>query len=284
LNSFAYLHERKLVRYRKVLTSADLLSAIRRAGVRQGDIVMTHSSLSAFGYFEGGADMVIDTLLKAVGPTGTIAVPAHSLSWVGALPYDPKTSRALVGAIPARFLQCKEAIRSLHPTHSVAAIGPMAEKLVAGHDHTVEPQSRLGYWGNLVKYGGKVLLLCKQGSNTLMHAGELWGGAQLPSCQVHRLVNGKRVESVMNGLPWHTENFRIVHERMTQRGLLKTVPLGESEIYLMSARDGTDTMMEVMREDPLTPTRAGCKCRWCAYIRANTKLPKKNTEPELAKA
>jgi aminoglycoside 3-N-acetyltransferase len=268
LTAFPFLREHKLIRYRPIVTSADLLKALRAAGIREGDIVMTHSSLSMFGYFAGGADSVIDTLLKAVGRSGTIIVPTHSLNWLGAQPYDPKTSPSLVGAITNRFLRRKEAVRSLHPTHSVAAIGPLAEALVAGHDHTVAPQAREGFWGNFVKHNGKVLLLCKQASNTLLHAGELWAGAPLPSCRAHIWKDGKRVEMTIPGMPWHTDNFKIVHDRMERRGKIRTTRLGESEFYTLLAKDGVETMMEVMREDPLTPTRPNCKCRWCTHIRA----------------
>jgi aminoglycoside 3-N-acetyltransferase len=269
LRAFAWLHDHKRVRHRPIITRAGLLAALRKAGVREGDILMAHTALSDFGYFDGGADCVIDTLLEAVGPKGTVAVPTHSLNWVGALPYDPKTSRSLVGAITNQFLKRKNAVRSLHPTHSVAAIGPMAEMLVAGHDHTVAPQAREGFWGNLVKFNGKVLLMCKQDSNTLLHAGELWGGAPLPSCQVHFLKDGSRVEATIPGMPWHTSSFKIVHERLAKSGLLKTTPLGESRMYLLRAQDGVDAMLQLMRENPLTPTKPDCNCRWCTHIRAN---------------
>ena len=271
LRAFPALCKSGRVRFRAIIKSGGLREALRRAGVRPGDILMTHSSLSDFGYFDGGADSVIDTLLKAVGRSGTIIVPTHSLNWVGELPYDPKTSPSLVGAITTQFLRRKEARRSLHPTHSVAAIGPMAEKLIAGHDQTVAPQSRDGFWGNLVKYNGKVLLLCKQSSNTLLHAGELWAGAPLPDCKVHILKDGRRVESTMPGVPWHVDHFNQVHERMAKRGLMKSTPLGESFIHLLRAKDGIETMAELMREDPLAPVKTGCDCRWCLHVRAHTK-------------
>ena len=51
--------------------------------------LMVHSSLSALGEVEGGANTVIGALLEAIGPTGTLAMPAMS----GERPFDVKTSR-----------------------------------------------------------------------------------------------------------------------------------------------------------------------------------------------
>lgn len=55
-----------------------LLFQLNELGILPGDIVLVHSSLSALGFVEGGAQTVIDTLLSAVGPQGTLLMPAHS--------------------------------------------------------------------------------------------------------------------------------------------------------------------------------------------------------------
>ena len=53
----------------------DIVRGLGELGLRPGDVVLVHSSLSSFGYVEGGADAVIDALLDAVGPEGTVMVP-----------------------------------------------------------------------------------------------------------------------------------------------------------------------------------------------------------------
>ena len=58
------------------VTLDDLIEGFRRVGVHQGDTIFCHSSLSKFGYVEGGAETVVDALLAAVGPTGTVASAA----------------------------------------------------------------------------------------------------------------------------------------------------------------------------------------------------------------
>ncbi len=50
----------------------DIKRGLRELGVREGELVVVHSSLSSFGYVIGGADTVIDALLEVVGHTGTV--------------------------------------------------------------------------------------------------------------------------------------------------------------------------------------------------------------------
>ncbi|NOX44142.1 MAG: AAC(3) family N-acetyltransferase, partial [Caldiserica bacterium] len=62
----------------KVVTKDDIVRGLRELGLEVGAIVGVHSSLSSFGYVEGGADAVIDALLEVVGEEGTVVMPTHS--------------------------------------------------------------------------------------------------------------------------------------------------------------------------------------------------------------
>jgi len=44
------------------VSKEDIKAGLRKLGLKKGDIVGVHSSLSSFGYVEGGADAVIDSL------------------------------------------------------------------------------------------------------------------------------------------------------------------------------------------------------------------------------
>ena len=59
----------------KVVTKQDIAEGLAALGVRAGDALLVHSSLSRFGHVEGGADAVIDALLEAVGPGAPSACP-----------------------------------------------------------------------------------------------------------------------------------------------------------------------------------------------------------------
>ena len=59
-------------------TVQSLASQLGSLGVGPGQTLLVHSSLRALGWTCGGAQAVILGLLEAVGPQGTIVMPAHS--------------------------------------------------------------------------------------------------------------------------------------------------------------------------------------------------------------
>jgi len=103
---------------------------------------------------EGGADAVIDALLDAVGSGGTVSVPTHTFRDVNARQpvFDYRTTPCCVGRVPETFRRRPDALRSLHPTHSCAAIGPRSEELLRDHEVDVtscggrSPYRRLMRW------------------------------------------------------------------------------------------------------------------------------------------
>ena len=62
----------------KKITRQVLVDDLKRLGVRDGDCVMLHSSLSSLGLVEGGADTVVEAFLDAMGPQGTLLTPAFT--------------------------------------------------------------------------------------------------------------------------------------------------------------------------------------------------------------
>lgn len=64
----------------QILKYDDLIKAFREIGIGGGTILEVHSSLSSFGYVEGGAETVIRALKDVVGTEGSIFMPALRLS------------------------------------------------------------------------------------------------------------------------------------------------------------------------------------------------------------
>lgn len=54
----------------------ELVKELKKIGVKEGMELEVHSSLSSFGYIEGGAETVIEALMKCVGTQGSIFMPA----------------------------------------------------------------------------------------------------------------------------------------------------------------------------------------------------------------
>jgi len=115
--------------------SADRITRdLRALGVRESGTLLVHSSLSSLGFVRGGPKAVIEALRAAIGPQGTLVLPTHSWerSGRGDFTFDIRTTPSCVGAISETFRTMGGVTRSLHPTHSVAAIGPLSASLFRG--------------------------------------------------------------------------------------------------------------------------------------------------------
>ncbi len=147
----------------------------RDLGVREGGVLLVHSSLRALSYVEGGPETVIQGLLAALGPEGTLLMPA--LTYEHVTPehpiFDVRHTPSNVGAIPEYFRLRPGTRRSLHPTHSVCAVGPRTGELLDDHPLDNTPCGSHSPFRKLRDVGGQLLMLgCGLHPNTSFHAME----------------------------------------------------------------------------------------------------------------
>lgn len=160
-------------------TRASLADELSKLGVRPGETLLAHTSLSSLGWVSGGQVALVQGLLDALGPDGTLVVPTHTgdnsepSAWQNppmpdgwpqvlraSLPaYDPLITPSFgVGIVPEAVRTWPGALRSAHPQASFAALGPAAATITAGHarDCSFGERSPLA---RLEKAGARVLLL-----------------------------------------------------------------------------------------------------------------------------
>lgn len=152
-----------------------LVSDLRAIGIQEGDCLLVHSSFKSMGHIEGGIATLVSALLHVLGETGTLIVPTFSYASVTIdnPVFDYVNTPSCVGAIPEYVRHMPEAIRSVHPTHSCAAIGMRAKEFTCDHylDSTPVGKNSPIYKLRLAK--GKILMLgCTLSSNTIMHGVE----------------------------------------------------------------------------------------------------------------
>jgi aminoglycoside 3-N-acetyltransferase len=145
--------------------SARLVSALRRAGIHEGDTVLLHSAFEPQHGFKGSTDDLIDAFLAAVGPSGNLAMvsmPYHSstLEYLAkGKVFDLRRTPSAMGLISECFRRRPGSKRSLHPTHPVIASGPRAEWLVAGHQDCLCPCGPGTPFDKLLSLGAKAVFL-----------------------------------------------------------------------------------------------------------------------------
>ena len=182
----------------------DVYAAVHALGL-SGRPLCVHASLRSFGWVAGGAPTIIAGLLEAgctlLAPTfswDTFAVaplPHQRLVQNGTSPgyYEtlqqtlpgaarvyapdaPDIDRADMGAIPAAVLAMPGRVRGNHPLCSFAAIGPLADELVAAQKplHVFSPLRALAEAsGSVVLMGGGLPRM------TMIHLAEQLAGRNL---------------------------------------------------------------------------------------------------------
>lgn len=226
---------------RMIVTHDDIAASLRQIGVQHGALVQVHSSLSAFGYVEGGAETVVDALLDVIGTDGTLMVPTFNHGNVEI--FDIRTTPSRNGAITEAVRKRPDAIRSFHPTHPYAAIGPLAHDLTDGHIEAgafgaQSPLGKLAIWG-----GYTLLLGVGMRANTAAHIGEVMAsvkciGPKMATSQA--LDQFGHVITVKSGL-WRNGPCLIewdaIEQYMRQHKQIADGFCGAAETHLMRAAD-----------------------------------------------
>ncbi|CAG7620727.1 SPbeta prophage-derived aminoglycoside N(3')-acetyltransferase-like protein YokD [Paenibacillus solanacearum] len=175
-------------------TTSSLANDLRTLGVKEGMVLIVHSSLSSLGrWVVGGPVAVVLALQQALGEKGTLVMPAHNCdlsdpaqwenppvpqAWWNMIrdempAYDPQlTPTSGMGMVAECFRKQHGVLRSGHPQVSFAARGPHAANITSGHspDHGLGERSPLA---RLYDADGWVLLLgVHHDKNTSLHLAE----------------------------------------------------------------------------------------------------------------
>jgi aminoglycoside 3-N-acetyltransferase len=107
------------------------------------EIVMVHSSLDGLQpTYTGNVPELLGALIELVGPHRTLAMPGFFFGGRDLDPipvyrerpmFDVRHQPSEMGLLTEVFRRRQGVRRSLHPTASVIALGPLADELVAGH-------------------------------------------------------------------------------------------------------------------------------------------------------
>jgi aminoglycoside 3-N-acetyltransferase len=143
-----------------MLTKEQIHTSLREMGIQPSDTVLMHTSMRAIGPVEGGCDGLIDAFTAYLSE-GLYLIPTHTWDNVGQENpvYDVRKTPPCIGALPTVAAFRPDGVRSLHPTHSMAAFGRGAAAFVAGEEKATSPGTPGGCWARLAEVGAKILLV-----------------------------------------------------------------------------------------------------------------------------
>lgn len=237
--------------------------------ILKGDIILVHSALSSMGYVDGGAATVIDALLETVGEEGTVAMSSLT-GWSDA--FDSTTTPSAVGRISEEFRKRKMAVRSLHPVHSIVAIGKHAKFITDDHDKCETGCGTGTPYLKLRDLGGKVMLLgVDMDRNTIMHSLE----EEINALYLRTLTipapsyieDYKNKTFTLKKFPPGHRDFIGFTPILRKREAIIEGKIGNAAVKVMDIDKLFEIGLEVLREDPLFFICNNPNCNSCHWSR-----------------
>ncbi len=131
--------------------------------LKSGDLVYVHSGMDGlnldFPFYR-----ILFLIREIIGPAGTVVFPTYpnhrisSYEWLKqGNEFDIRRTPSYTGILTEFARRQRKAVRSLHPTKSVCAIGPAAKDLTATHHLSPYPYDTNSPYFKLIAGGGKIV-------------------------------------------------------------------------------------------------------------------------------
>jgi aminoglycoside 3-N-acetyltransferase len=242
-----------------MLTLESLTNAFRNLGVQAGDVLLVHSSYKSLGEVDGGPQTVIDALLAALGPEGTLIMPTFNFDFNKGKPWDMRSTPSQMGILTEFVRKDPRAKRVFHPIYSFAIIGKYAESL--GSLRYKSSYERGSVFGKLRDLDGKIMVigLSYTRSMTFFHHIEQMEGVD------YRFLKQFTGEVTDWDGTTKVDTFEMLvrdidrgvitevnpmGELMEKAGVIKSKMIGAADVKLMKANAVYAFTAREMRRDP----------------------------------
>jgi len=247
------------------IDKSELDDALREVGVSGGDILYIQTDLRAPGLIIGVrtktefCETYLKAILDAIGPDGTIVVPT----------FTPQVARhdqdfiweetpTTLGLFPEFIRAQPESLRSLHPLHSVTALGTARDQICANNT-----QTDFG-WGSpyhrMLEARAKILTIGVSPSFAVAIANLLEAMCCLPYnynklLKWRPIVGGQRLEQPFfaNARHLHLNTRHILRHfaaKAEEAGLIRRVAYGDSTIQFSDIAEIFEFGVEFLKQEP----------------------------------
>lgn len=254
-------------------TRPSLAADMRNLGVKPGGTMIVHSSLRSLGWVCGGAQAVIEALLDALGPQGTLVMPSQSgglsdpANWKAppvprawwqtirdTMPvYDPaRTPTREMGAIAELFRTWPGVMRSAHPSNSFTALGLGARAILEPHELD-DPFGEASPLGRLYDCDAQILLIgAGYDRCTALHLAERRAAPDAPHDEggAPIMVNGTRRWVTYKLPPKDSDRFPLIGAWLEENGAVRNGKIGNAACRLMDVRRVVDLGTDWLKRTP----------------------------------
>ena len=244
------------------ITKEFLIHKFSQLGIKEGDTLLVHASLSSLGYVVGGSETLYYALKEVIGNEGTIVVPSQTveISDPASWQYPPVPQEwhdVIRDAIPAysknlsyskamgAFSQfigiLPDSIRSNHPMYSFTAIGEKASEII-GQNTMDFPFGDKSPLGKMYSIGAKVLMIGTDfETNTSLHLAEnrlnrevIHEKSKILTKDGEKWVSFKNIELDIY------DDYLEVQKNFMEQYTVNHILINESNVYLFDMKECVD--------------------------------------------
>jgi aminoglycoside 3-N-acetyltransferase len=254
------------------VTRDRLVRQLLGLGVAPGGVLVVHTAFSRVGPVEDGPEGLIGALREALGPGGTLVMPAMSDD--DDVPFDQARTPCLgMGIVAETFRQQPGVERGDNP-HAFAAAGPYAAAIVAPQPVEIPhgPDSPVGRAHDL---DAQVLLLgVGHDANTTIHLAEELAGVRyrVPKW-LTVLRDGRTARVDYREIDHCCSGFGEMDAWLEAEGRQRRGRVGHGEARLMRARDVVAAALPRLRAHETVFLHPPGHCAECDTARAGIPRP-----------
>ena len=244
------------------ITKEVLIHKFSQLGIKQGDTLLVHASLSSLGYVVGAAEALFLALREIIGEQGTIVVPSQTVeisdpaSWQyppvpeewhdvirDAMPaYSKELSYSKAMGAFSQFIGILlDSIRSNHPMYSFTAVGEKASEIIEQNsfDFPFGDKSPLG---RMYSIGAKVLMIGTDfETNTSLHLAEnrlnrevIYEKSKILTKNGEKWISFKNIELDIY------DDYLEIQKNFMDQNTVNNISINESIIYLFDMKECVD--------------------------------------------
>lgn len=253
----------------KSISQHDLENDFKKIGIKNGDVVLVHSSLSKIGHLKDGPKTFVDALINVVGKEGTVLMPTSPNAVFQAdyirenKVFDVLNSPSKTGKITEYFRTLPGVKRSLHPTEPVSGIGANIDYFLDEHFGGLTPYTSKSPFYKVSEKSGKILYvgvtLSMAGTNlhTLEDTVEFKFPIYLNEIFEVDVIDAEgkkhRVKTKVHD-PVYSKKRKCdeLIPMFIQDGAMQKVKIGEAETLLVDAKKFLESMIKNYNEKGIT--------------------------------
>ncbi len=253
-------------------SESELTEQLLGLGVEPGGVMLAHIRTEAIGPIDGGPEALIRALRCALGPKGTLLLPAPPSPAMAELASRLCAQGVTVlpgpeaGELAAILRTEPDSACSGHPLLPFVAAGPEAGAVTA-HAPLHYPLGEASPVAHLYRLNGSILLVGEtHAASSSLHLAEVY--ADVP--YIHRslaLPHGDGTETAMLGSPDCSGGFPRIEPLLRQGRILRRGPVGDAQAQWMRQRFVVSMAVAMLQGEPASLLCDRPDCRPCQRAR-----------------